>query len=48
MAQIRTVRDVSIVDLYEPDAYFVMATPRALKPAIEITIDNDSRSIATE
>jgi hypothetical protein len=30
-----TVREVSIVDLYAEDAFFVTVTPKALKEAIE-------------
>lgn len=37
-AQINTVLQVSIVDLFDAEAYFVIATPVALKKAIENTI----------
>lgn len=42
----RRVRDVSMVDLWAADAYFVMETPHTLKPAIDKMIPKDIIKIA--
>jgi tyrosine-protein phosphatase YwqE len=43
--QIRTVLEVSIVDLWAAEAFLVTVTPKALKEAIEKQIRTDERMI---